>query len=954
MLTGIAVVIALSSLVALFWYWKLQSSQGPVENPPQVLVVEGHIGDSALQVNGEYILLPEKVNDQPTWARHVLGSTPASYILMSVCGAWLISESPNGDGNTCRGWAYAFSCYSRSDPGPWACTGSWVVFSGNRWLKDTMMAVTAGRPAVSENCSKEDEMRLANQVADFDIVIPWVNGSDPKWLQERQHICEDFQWNWMWPDALRHSPRVKECLRESSSRKRDGSCFLKFLESQCKSRTKSIGDHDELRYLLRSLDAHLQWHKGRIIVVLPGSQMPRWLHSGGRVQVMAQEDLVREAMASRHFQPKYGYAPARLFNDYPVEVALAFLPNASRHILLVQDDVFLGRPVGPCDLFTQPPSGLRLFARPYIGVGDVVKDPYSHIFAHMQAHTGKLFTKSLSNTKVKSPYYRPNHAPHLLHLATLQAIWEKWPVELSAALDSPIRHPRLVDLVGLHHSDFAHRSKSARVPKTHRKNTNYKSASESDASCSSDLSLACSLSSGGDGDDASVLEALSEDLGEASRVIDVREFTDSLQPIKYRKTLMIEPESLDEWRDEVHGMRPGKDILPLFINIQDGGVDAETDDTVSKQLDCEREKWLLQLFPTPSKAEDRGMPPSQCVNITVDDGASEKVLPVANLTYGTDPFPIAAGLIRSDMPNVKLFAPVVIVVAYHQTGTYTSRALADAIAGALQGPPHVILNGKFLSWVNRFPAKGDPSRWYNWSLRSAMNLDNLDKMLPFANKEKQGSVFSCTEPLPMEQLTRSLVVHFVRHPIDTIISAYHHHLGSDEWWTEQRAACNFCSEPDRKLLFQRCKFDCNYKELLSMHNEEDGLRLEFVHMRLSITTMLINMQTWLNEPHVLPLSLYQLQVNFNQTIKCIADFLGMKAKVRGRFIQNAFKSQSLAELQHILVSSRTVHNISAMRETLLRSNLFGDQLTVLSQLHDSILERSSQLYGCPSIKSIPS
>lgn len=55
-----------------------------------------------------------------------------------------------------------------------------------------------------------------------------------------------------------------------------------------------------------------------------------------------------------------------------------------------------------------------------------------------------------------------------------------------------------------------------------------------------------------------------------------------------------------------------------------------------------------------------------------------------------------------------------------------------------------------------------------------------------------------------------------------------------------------------------------------------------------------------------------------------------------------------AQPEHIMMGK---HDNSAIRKALLASKLFGEQLSVVSRLYDSLLQRSSRLYGCPELSA---
>lgn len=158
------------------------------------------------------------------------------------------------------------------------------------------------------------------------------------------------------------------------------------MQGACTDRLNSIKEHDELRYLLRSVERNLQWHRGRIVLVVPEGVQPSWLLGGtasGRLHVITQNELLRRAVASPLFVAaadrgrQVEWAPNRIFNDYPVQAALPFLPNASRVLMLLADDLVFARVVSICDFIAAEPRALRIFARPFLDLSEP-----GDVFAH--------------------------------------------------------------------------------------------------------------------------------------------------------------------------------------------------------------------------------------------------------------------------------------------------------------------------------------------------------------------------------------------------------------------------------------------------------------------------------------------------------------------------------------------------------------------------------------------
>lgn len=114
---------------------------------------------------------------------------------------------------------------------------------------------------------------------------------------------------------------------------------------------------DELKYALRSIYMFAPWI--RHIFICTDSPIPSWLD--------AENPRVTIVRATEHFRN-----PASLptFNSQAVESQLQHIKGLSEHFLYSNDDMFIGRPLGP-DMFFSP-GGITKFieAGTRIGLGD--------------------------------------------------------------------------------------------------------------------------------------------------------------------------------------------------------------------------------------------------------------------------------------------------------------------------------------------------------------------------------------------------------------------------------------------------------------------------------------------------------------------------------------------------------------------------------------------------------
>lgn len=275
------------------------------------------------------------------------------------------------------------------------------------------------------------------------------------------------------------------------------------------------------------------------------------------------------------------------------------------------------RPVSPCFFFT-PQSGLRLFAYPFFN--DELTDPFKTVFLSLQRKSQRLWQRSEAgevdprgDSKPERPsaqrqkrraalpgdenssdtwegqddeaiYLRSHHAPQVLDVATMLAVWRLFPSEMSGSLDSAFRHANLTDIVGIHHSMVAARLGS------HRKR-----AVVLDGNTTSEDSAGAST------------RGLN-----ASEVEDIHMFPDVAVPMGNRTFFEItfRTGAAEEWHEKIAELPPNADEMPQLLSLQD---DLIVEGGSTPEADCLREEWLLQLMPSPSFYESADLPPDRCM-----------------------------------------------------------------------------------------------------------------------------------------------------------------------------------------------------------------------------------------------------------------------------------------------------------------------------------------------------
>jgi glycosyltransferase involved in cell wall biosynthesis len=218
-----------------------------------------------------------------------------------------------------------------------------------------------------------------------DVVYTWVDGRDPAWNQARH-------------DRLAGVSGTAT-TRESSGQAR----FL---------------SRDELRYSFRGIHLFAPWV--RKIHLVTAGQLPDWL-DGSHPKVALvdhREILPPDALPT--------------FNSHAIEAALHHVPDLAEHFVYLNDDFFLGRPVGP-EIFFSAAGLAAVWAAPStIGLdGTPDAPPYLRAAWNnrrlLEGAFGAVVTDNLA------------HAPYAHRRSVLEEIERRFPAEVAATARSPFR-----------------------------------------------------------------------------------------------------------------------------------------------------------------------------------------------------------------------------------------------------------------------------------------------------------------------------------------------------------------------------------------------------------------------------------------------------------------------------------------------------------------------------------
>lgn len=172
----------------------------------------------------------------------------------------------------------------------------------------------------------------------IDFVIPWVDGNDPNWLNEKN----------------------------------------KYLNIKGDSSINRFRDFDNLKYLFRGIEKFAPW-VNKIFFVTWG-HLPEWLDTtNGKIRIVKHEEFI----------PKE-YLPT--FNSNVIELNLHRIKDLSEHFVLFNDDLFLLKRTKPTDFFK---GGL-----PRDMYVEFIKDNCSDRHSTLRANNIKILNKYFNKKDV--------------------------------------------------------------------------------------------------------------------------------------------------------------------------------------------------------------------------------------------------------------------------------------------------------------------------------------------------------------------------------------------------------------------------------------------------------------------------------------------------------------------------------------------------------------------------
>jgi hypothetical protein len=216
-----------------------------------------------------------------------------------------------------------------------------------------------------------------------DMVFSWVDGTDKEWQRARARRMESY------------------VVGEGDD---------------AEARYRQI---DELKYALRSVHQNLPWI--RTIYIATDSPAPPWLADHPQVRIVRSEEF----FADPSVLPTH--------NSQAVESQLHHIEGLSEHFLYSNDDMFIGRPLGPETFFS--PGGITRFVEADLRIG---------IGENHQRRSGFENSARVNRALLKERFGRVT-TRHLEHAATplnrtvIERMEQEFAEEFARTAASPFR-----------------------------------------------------------------------------------------------------------------------------------------------------------------------------------------------------------------------------------------------------------------------------------------------------------------------------------------------------------------------------------------------------------------------------------------------------------------------------------------------------------------------------------
>ena len=219
------------------------------------------------------------------------------------------------------------------------------------------------------------------------------------------------------------------------------------IDSISSNRFKTRG---ELKYILRSIHANMEWARCIYLVVDDSFEPPSWLTG---VTIIRHSDII-----------PLDYLPT--FNSQAIETMLHKIPNISEPFLYFNDDMFVTSPVEIEDLVINDKFAVMLsdhFSK--VGIPSIREIGFRSAWKNVNRLLDIFFEDT--------PRQKLEHCPYLISPSVMETLWKTWPIELNQTLNSRFRNIFNVNVAPALHPWFSLHDNLAFVQSNLKTNTVY-------------------------------------------------------------------------------------------------------------------------------------------------------------------------------------------------------------------------------------------------------------------------------------------------------------------------------------------------------------------------------------------------------------------------------------------------------------------------------------------------
>ena len=150
-----------------------------------------------------------------------------------------------------------------------------------------------------------------------DLVILWVDGTDPEWLRDKERVIESYSTE---------------------------------VDSEQSNSARRFENYDELRYLLRSVDMYANDWVRHVFIVVADGQRPAYVDfdNNPRVRLVNHSEILYDCVL-----PTY--------NSVTIESRVFRIEGLSEHFLYMNDDTMFGAPLGLDYFYDKAGERIRVF-----------------------------------------------------------------------------------------------------------------------------------------------------------------------------------------------------------------------------------------------------------------------------------------------------------------------------------------------------------------------------------------------------------------------------------------------------------------------------------------------------------------------------------------------------------------------------------------------------------------